>query len=77
MKEGWDLSLGDKIGYVIIAGPGRLYEKAKPYVLASYDEIDIEYYVTKQVVPSASRILSLFDITNDDLLSSETHYIYS
>ncbi len=77
MKEGWDLSLGDKIGYVIIAGPSRLYEKAKPYVLASYDEIDIEYYVTKQVVPSASRILSLFDITNDDLLSSETHYIYS
>jgi len=72
MKEGWDLSLGDKIGYVIVAGPGRLHEKAKPYVLASYDEIDIEYYVTNQVVPAASRILSLFNVTDDELLPSET-----
>ena len=72
MKEGWELSLGDKIGYVIVAGPGRLYEKVKPYVLASYDEVDIEYYVTKQVVPAASRILSLFDVTNNELLPSET-----
>jgi len=71
-KEGWDLSLGDKIGYVIVAGPGRLYEKVKPYVLASYDEIDIEYYVTNQVVPAASRILSLFGVTDDELLRSET-----
>lgn len=42
--------MGDKIGYVIVAGPGRLYEKAKPYVLASYDEVDLEYYVSNQVV---------------------------
>ena len=72
MKEGWDLSLGDKIGYVIVAGPGRLYEKAKPHVLASYDEVDIEYYVSKQVVPAASRILSMFGVAKDELLPSKT-----
>jgi len=72
MKEGWDLSLGDKIGYVIVAGHGRLYEKAKPHILASYDEVDVEYYVSKQVVPSASRILSMFGVTEDDLLPSKT-----
>jgi len=72
MKEGWDLSMGDKIGYVIVAGLGRLYEKAKPYVLASYDEVDLEYYVSNQVVPAASRILSMFGVTKERLLPSKT-----
>ncbi len=71
MKEGWELSLGDKIGYVIVTGSGRLYEKAKPYVLASYDEIDTEYYVTNQVVPAASRILAVFNIGEEELLLSK------
>lgn len=68
MKEGWDLSVGDKVGYVIVSGPGRLYEKARPYVMASYDDVDIEYYVSNQILPAASRILSMFDITEDELL---------
>jgi len=72
LKEGWDLSMGDKIGYVIVAGPGKLYEKAKPHVFASYDEIDIEYYVSKQVLPVASRILSMFGVTEDQLLPAKT-----
>jgi len=72
MKEGWDLSMGDKIGYVIVVGPGRLYEKAKPYVLASYNEVDLEYYVSNQIVPAASRILAMFGITEEELLPSKT-----
>jgi len=75
-KEGWDLSLGDKIGYVIITGLGHLYEKAKPYMLASYDDVDIEYYVSKQVVPAASRILTMFGITEEKLLSSKTPTLF-
>jgi len=72
MKEGWDLSMGDKIGYVIVAGPGRLYEKAKPYVLASYDEVDLEYYISNQIVPAASRVLAMFGVTEEELLPSKT-----
>jgi len=68
MKEGWELSLGDKIGYVIVGGSGKLYEKAKPYVLASPDEIDVEYYVSNQVVPAASRVLAVFGIMEDQLI---------
>jgi DNA polymerase I len=64
--------MGDKIGYVIVVGPGRLYEKAKPYVLASYDEVDLEYYVSNQIVPAASRILAMFGVTEEELLSSRT-----
>jgi len=65
------LSVGDKIGYVIVAGLGRLYEKAKPYVLASYDEVDLEYYISNQIVPAASRILAMFGVTEEELLPSK------
>lgn len=71
VKEGWELSVDDKIGYVIVSGSGRLHEKAKPYVLASLDEVDVEYYVSKQVVPVASRVLSVFGIAEDELLPCE------
>jgi len=68
-QKGWDLTLGDKIGYVITVGSGRLYERVKPYVFASYGELDIEYYITNQVVPAAARILSMFGIKEKDLLA--------
>ncbi len=66
-KEGWELSPGDKVGYIITKGPGRLYEKAKPHALASYDDVDIEYYATNQVLPAASRILSVFGVKEEEL----------
>jgi DNA polymerase I len=75
-KEGWDLSLGDQIGYVIVTGPGRLYQKAKPYMLASYNDVDVEYYVSKQVVPAASRILAMFGITEEELLPFKTPTLF-
>lgn len=71
MKERWDLSLGDKIGYVIVAGPGKLHQKANPYILVSCDDIDVEYYVSNQIVPAASRILSMFGITGEELSASK------
>jgi len=71
LKEGYALSMGDKIGYVITLGSGKLYERAKPYALASPDEVDAEYYVTNQVLPAASRILVMFGIKEDALLPSE------
>jgi DNA polymerase I len=69
-EKGWRLTVGDKVGYVVVVGSGRLYERVKPYVFASYDEIDIEYYVSKQVVPAAVRVLESFGITEEQLLKS-------
>jgi len=70
-EEGWALTVGDKVGYVITRGSGRLYERAKPYALASYEEVDTEYYARKQVVPAALRILSMFGVEEGDMLSPE------
>ncbi|KYH40669.1 MAG: DNA polymerase [Candidatus Bathyarchaeota archaeon B26-2] len=72
MEEGWELSPNDKIGYVIVEGPGRLYQKAKPHVLASYEDLDIEYYVSNQVVPAALRVLSMFGVGANDLTPPKT-----
>jgi DNA polymerase I len=68
-KEGLDLTLGDKIGYVIVKGEGKLYAKAKPYILVTSEDLDIEYYITNQVVPAAARILSLFNVKEEELFS--------
>ncbi|MDH5795672.1 MAG: DNA polymerase II, partial [Candidatus Bathyarchaeota archaeon] len=70
-EKGWALTAGDKVGYVITRGSGRLYERAKPYALASYEEVDTEYYARKQVVPAALRILSMFGVEEGDMLSPE------
>ena len=70
-NKGWKMTVGDKVGYVILAGKGRLYDRVKPYVFADYDEVDTEYYVTKQVVPAAARVLEFFGIKEEELLKSE------
>lgn len=69
MEKGWKLTVGDKVGYVAVVGSGRLYERVKPYMFATYDEIDIEYYVSKQIVPAAARVLESFGITEEQLLT--------
>jgi DNA polymerase I len=71
MEKGWKLTMGDKVGYVVVVGAGRLYERVKPYVFATYDEVDVEYYVTNQVVPAAARVLECFGITEEQLLTAK------
>jgi DNA polymerase I len=70
-SKGWRLTTGDKVGYVILKGKGRLYSRVKPYQFADYSEVDTEYYVTNQVVPAATRVLEFFGVTEQQLLSSE------
>ena len=68
-NKGWKMAVGDKVGYVILEGQGQLYSRVKPYMFASLDEVDTNYYVEKQVVPAAARVLELFGITEEKLLS--------
>lgn len=70
-EKGWELTVGDKVGYVVVAVSGRLYERVKPYMFAAYEDVDLEYYVSKQIVPAAARILEPFGITAEELLKSK------
>ncbi len=70
-EKGWRLTGGDKVGFVILSGKGRFYSRVKPYVFAKYDEVDVDYYVTNQVVPAAARILGFFGVTEKELISKK------
>jgi DNA polymerase I len=78
-EKGWRLTSGDKVGYVILSGKGRLYSRVKPYVFAKPEEVDVEYYITNQVLPAATRILAFFDVSQAELLkeTKETQEIRS
>jgi DNA polymerase I len=70
ISKGWRLAVGDKIGYIIAVGEGKLYNRAKPYVFATIDDADVDYYVSKQVVPAAARVLEFFGVTEEELLKT-------
>jgi len=69
-KEGWPVSVGDKVGFVITKKPGKLYQKAEPHFRVSLDQVDYDYYVHNQVVPAAARVLAVFGICEEDLLGT-------
>jgi len=69
MRSGWEVSVGDKVGYVIVKGSGKLYQRAVPYFMAGYDDVDLDYYVRKQVVPAAMRVLKVLGVKEEELLA--------
>jgi DNA polymerase I len=69
-KEGWPVSVGDKVGFIITKKPGRLYQKAEPHFKVSPDQIDYDYYVNNQILPAAARVLEVFGVAEKDLLGS-------
>lgn len=72
LREGWNLKVGDKVGFVIIKGSGRLYERAKPYSMVSRNQVDIEYYISNQVLPAAMRILGMFGLEESSILGGSS-----
>ncbi len=68
-RMGIRVSVGSKIGYVIVKGSGPLAKKAKPYFMVKPEEVDVDYYIDKQVVPAALRVLSYFGVTEKRLKS--------
>ncbi len=69
---GYSVSVGDKIGYVIVKGTGRISRRAYPYFMVKPSDIDVNYYVDHQVIPAALRILGYFGITEKKLKASST-----
>ena len=66
-EMGVKVSVGDKVGYVICKGSGKISSRVKPYIAASYDDIDDNYYIERQIIPAALRILEYFGITETTL----------
>ena len=67
VKQGWDLTVGDKVAYIITKGPGKLFQKAKPSNQVKAEDVDIEYYFENQIKPAAMRILERFGVNERQL----------
>jgi DNA polymerase I len=67
LKDGWDLRSGDQVSYVIVRGPGKLYQKAEPYSRVSSSQVDVDYYIANQIKPVAMRVLSIFGVSEKQL----------
>jgi DNA polymerase I len=68
-KLGYRTYPGMKIGYVVTKGSGKISERSKPYFIVKPEEIDVNYYIDKQVIPAVLRILSYFGVTEKRLKS--------
>ncbi len=69
-REGWPVSTGDKVGFIITKKAGKLYQKAEPHFKVSMDQVDYEYYIHNQIVPAAARVLEVFGIGEENLVGS-------
>ncbi|MEM4576946.1 MAG: DNA polymerase II [Candidatus Nezhaarchaeales archaeon] len=70
LAAGFKLEIGDKVGFVVVQGSSeKVSERVKPYVFATMDEIDKEYYVRKQILALAMRILKYFGVSEEQILS--------
>lgn len=67
IEIGYQVSRGDKIGYVIVKGSGKLSSRAYPYFMVKPDRVDVEYYIDHQIIPATLRILGYFGITEKQL----------
>jgi len=67
IEEGWRVQPGDKVGYIVTKGTGRLYARVKPYFKVSAGEVDWDYYVDKQILPVCMRILGVFEVEESEV----------
>lgn len=72
IKSGWNITVGDKVGYVIVKGLGKLYERAYPYFMVAPKDLDALYYIENQIIPAALRVLEIFGISKVELGSLKT-----
>jgi DNA polymerase I len=67
-KDGWSVTAGDKVGFVITKKPGKLYQKAEPQYRVALDEVNYDYYIHNQIVPAATRILEVLGVSESQLV---------
>jgi len=68
MKErGEEVEPGTIIMFVISKKGEKISDKAVPYEWAEISDIDVNYYIYHQIIPAALRILSVFEVKEEDL----------
>ena len=67
-EHGMEVKRGDILRYVIIKGKGSISSRAVPYQYVDENtQFDINYYISNQLIPAVSRIMSSFGYTTGEL----------
>lgn len=69
INSGWSIKPGDKVGYVVVKGPGKLHEKVRPYFMVRPEDVDLSYYAEKQIAPACARVLGVLGVTEARILA--------
>ncbi|MFB0560745.1 MAG: DNA-directed DNA polymerase [Candidatus Lokiarchaeia archaeon] len=72
MKAGGRPEAGSKIGYVIVKGEGAISDRAVPYSLADISDVDVDYYINRQIVSAALRVLEYFGVEKSQFTGKKT-----
>ena len=72
ISRGLRVAVGDKIGYVIVRGPGKISDKAMPYMFVTINDIDTDYYIDHQIIPAALRILGYYGVSERSLRGAKS-----
>ncbi len=74
VELGYKVRKGDTIGYVIVKrGGAKLSQRVKPYILVKdIREVDVDYYIEKQIIPAALRILEILGVKASQLMEGKT-----
>lgn len=72
MAAGGRLEAGSKIGYVIGKGEGSISDRAVPYSLADISNIDVDYYIERQIVSAVLRVLEYFGVKESQFTSKKS-----
>jgi DNA polymerase elongation subunit (family B) len=71
VARGESLGRGSRISYVITQGKGNLYEKVALASDVTLDQIDIDYYVSNQVLAVVGSIMEIFGYNTEDILTNK------
>ncbi len=69
-KEGYKVTAGTVIGYVIKEGNQSISQRAQPIQLVKNKDYDSNYYIDNQVIPATMRILKELGVKESDLKNS-------
>jgi len=67
-ERGRPVGEGMPIMFIITKGKGSISERAEPIEDVDIKDIDIDYYITHQIVPAALRVLTVLGVTEEELL---------
>jgi len=68
IQRGIPLSEGSIVPFIITKHGSSISEKAEYAIFVKKEDVDVEYYISNQIIPAALRVLSALNISETDII---------